>query len=271
MWKVLRKAARWALGRGRFAAPHKVISQTEARLFGWFNEDRGELLTDFPVGGADTVVDVGCGTGMSSEFSSNLGAEVYAVDIDPEAIEAVQKRMRHMKPRRPFHTVLSDADPLPLPDGIATRVLAQEVMEHVDDPRQFLAELVRVGKPGAKYLLTVPDPASESLQKALAPDIYWRKPNHLRVFGRDEFDALVRDSGLVIERRTHFSFYWSMWWALFWSDKGGFDFGAPGTPVLEHWNKTWAALLKAPSGARIKQALDDFMPKSQILIARKAA
>ncbi len=270
MWKTLRKAARLALGR-RAPAPYKVVSDIEARQFGWFNEDRGELLADFTVGAEDTVVDVGCGTGMSSEFSSNCGAEVYAVDIDPEAIAAVQKRMRHKRPRRPFHTILSDADPLPLEDGMATRVLAQEVMEHVDDPRRFLAELVRVGRPGAKYLLSVPDPASEALQKALAPDIYWRKPNHLRVFGRDEFDRLVRESGLEIVKRTHYSFYWSMWWVLFWSDKGGFDFGSPGTPVLEHWNKTWAALLKAPSGPRIKQALDDFMPKSQIIIARKAA
>jgi SAM-dependent methyltransferase len=270
MLKTLRRVARKALGR-RFLAPYKIISDIEARQFGWFNEDKGELLTGFTVGPADTVVDVGCGTGMSSEFSSACGAEVHAVDIDPEALETVRQRMRDKKPRRPFHTVLSDANPLPLPDGIATRVLAQEVLEHVDDPRQFMAELVRVGRPGALYLLSVPDPASESIQKGLAPDLYWRKPNHVRIFGRDEFDRLVRDTGLEIVRRTHFSFYWSMWWALFWSDKGGFEFGAPATPVLAHWNKTWAALLKTPNGPRIKQALDDFAPKSQILIARKAA
>ncbi len=262
MLKTLRKAARLALGRGRGGAPYKIISDIEARQFGWLNEDTRELLTGFPVGEADTVVDVGCGTGMSSEFSSNCGAEVYAVDIDPEALEAVRQRMCDKKPGRPFHTVQSDANPLPLPDAVATRVLAQEVMEHVDDPRQF------IGRPGALYLLSVPDPASETIQKGLAPDIYWRKPNHVRVFGRDEFDRLVLDSGLEIVRRTHYSFYWSMWWALFWSDKGGFEFGSPSTPVLAHWNKTWAALLRTPNGARIKQALDDFAPKSQILIAR---
>ena len=49
------------------------------------------------------------------------------------------------------------------------------------------------------YLLTVPDPVGESLQKKLAPDLYWRTPNHLRVFERDEFDRLVIEAGLTIE------------------------------------------------------------------------
>jgi SAM-dependent methyltransferase len=193
------------------------------------------------------------------------------VDIDPAAVRAVGRRMRGWRLSRPFRAIQSDANPLPLPDGVATRVVCQEVMEHVDDPRQFLGELVRVGKPGSLYLLTVPDPASESLLKNIAPEVAWRKPNHVRVFGREEFEGLVAGSGLEVVRRSRGSFYWSMWWALFWSMDGFFAAGAPGTPVLKEWNKTWAALLAAPNGARIKQALDDFAPRSQILISRKAA
>jgi SAM-dependent methyltransferase len=252
-------------------APHRFVKHIEAEQFGWFNWKTRELLSGFPIGETDTVADIGCGEGFSSEFAAQCGATVYAVDIDPNAIAFVNRLMRGQKLKRPFHTLVSDANPLPLDDGVATRVLAQEVMEHVDDPRQFIRELVRIGRPGARYLLSVPDPASESLQKTLAPETYWRKPNHLRVFGHDEFEQLVCDAGLEIEKRVPYSFFWAMWWVLFWSDKGGFEFGSPGTPVLAHWNKTWTALLKTPNGARVKQALDDFMPKNQIIIARKAA
>ncbi len=247
------------------------MSHREAEQFGWFNEKTRELLAGFPIGESDIVVDVGCGAGRSSEFAACCGATVYAVDIDAEAIAAVERRLKSLRLSRPCHALVSDANPLPLDDGVATRVVCQEVMEHVDDPRLFLAELVRIGGPGARYLLSVPDPAGESLQKELAPEAYWRKPNHLRVFGREEFERLVRDAGLEIENRVPYSFFWSMWWVLFWSDKGGFEFGSPGTPVLAHWNKTWTALLKMPNGPRVKQALDEFMPKSQVLIARKAA
>src|SRR6516162_1036833 len=197
MWNKVVRRARCMLQKPLEAlVPHRFVSSRDAEQFGWYNWKKRELLKGFPIGAADTVVDVGCGEGSSSDFAAQCGATVYAVDIDAEAIDAVQRRMKGRKLPRPFHTVQSDANPLPLEDGVATHVLAQEVMEHVDDPRQFLAELVRIGRPGARYLLSVPDPASESLQKALAPEIYWRKPNHLRVFARDEFDRLVRSAGL---------------------------------------------------------------------------
>jgi ubiquinone/menaquinone biosynthesis C-methylase UbiE len=251
--------------------PHKFVYRAEGEHFGLFNEQTRELVGGFAIGPEDTVVDAGCGEGYASSFASACGAAVYAVDIDAKALAAVEQRMRIRKPVRPFQTMQSDVNPLPLPDGLASRVVAQEVLEHVDDPRRFLAELVRVGRQGAQYLLSVPDPVSESVQKKLAPEAYWRKPNHLRIFQREEFANLVRDAGLIIENRLSYSFFWSMWWFLFWSVEGEVVPGAPGTPVLSYWNKTWAALMKTPNGARIKQALDETMPKNQVILARKAA
>ncbi|SRR5579883_1070686 len=251
--------------------PHEFVDRWEGERFGLFNEETHELLGSFPIGSADIVVDVGCGMGSASIFAADCGAEVYAVDVDPRALATVERRLRGRKPARSFQTLLSDANPLPLPDGLATRIVAQEVLEHVDDPRQFLAELIRIGQPGALYLLAVPDPAGEKVHKKLAPESYWRKPNHLRILEREEFTDLVRDSGLTIEKRMSYSFFWSMWWILFWSGEGELPAGAPGTPVLTHWNKTWAELRKTRNGPRIMQALDELLPKTQILLARKAA
>lgn len=251
--------------------PYRFIGERESEFCGAFNWPRRELLDGFPIGEDDIVVDVGCGEGYASQFAARCGAAVYAVDVDANALAAVERHMHSQMPARPFRTLLSDANPLPLAEGVATRVVAQEVLEHVDDPQQFLGELARIGQPGALYLLSVPDPASESLQKGLAPASYWCKPNHLRVFARTEFERLVRDAGLEIEKRLSYSFFWAMWWLLYWASEGNFDIGTPGSPVLTHWHKTWTALLKTPNGPRIKQALDDLMPKSQVILARKAA
>jgi SAM-dependent methyltransferase len=270
MWTKLLKRLLRIPERFEALSEHKLVYIREGDDFGWHNSETREILDGFPIGETDTVVDIGCGAGRSSEFAARCGAAVYAVDVDPGAIAFVNHRMKKVTMVRPFCTLVSDGNPLPLEDRVATCVLAEEVLEHVDDPRQFLGELVRIGRPGARYLLSVPDPGSESLQKILAPESYWCKPNHLRVFGRDEFDRLICDAGLTIEKRLHYSFFWSMWWVLFWSEQGDFPFGSSGTPVLKQWNKTWVALLKSPNGARIRQALDDFMPKSQVLIARKA-
>jgi ubiquinone/menaquinone biosynthesis C-methylase UbiE len=251
--------------------PHEFVYRKEGEHFGLFNEQTRELIGGFAISPDDTVVDAGCGAGYASTFAAACGAAVYAVDIDASALAEIEERIRKQKPARPFHTLQSDVNPLPLPDALASRVVAQEVLEHVDDPRRFLAELVRVGKSGALYLLSVPDPVSESVQKKLAPESYWQKPNHLRIFQREEFAELVRDAGLIIEKQLSYSFFWSMWWFLFWSVKGEVVPGAPGTPVLAYWNKTWAALMKTPNGPRIKQALDETMPKNQVILARKAA
>jgi ubiquinone/menaquinone biosynthesis C-methylase UbiE len=251
--------------------PEKLVARQEDERLGLFNHETRELLGGFAIGPDDTVVDVGCGAGAASEFAADCRANVYAVDIDPLALAAVDKRMQGRKLLRHFRTVLSDSNPLPLPDGMATRVVAQEVLEHVDDPQQFMAELMRIGRPDALYLLSVPDPVGERVQKNLAPDAYWRKPNHLRIFEREQFADLVRDAGLRVEKRLSSSFFWSMWWILFWSGRGNVASGEPGTPVLALWNKTWAALLNTQHGPRIKMALDEAMPKSQVILARKVA
>src|SRR5690606_39105132 len=65
--------------------------------------------------------------------------------------------------------VVTDCNPLPLDSGFASRIIAMEVLEHVADPQIILAELARVGRPGALYLISVPDGAAEKMQIPFAP------------------------------------------------------------------------------------------------------
>ncbi len=238
------------------------------QLGGWFKEETGELLEDFPIGPEDTVIDVGCGNGGAVKFAARCGASVKGIDVDPDTIAQLKKRVKPARGGR-FEAILSDSDPLPIPDASASRVICMEVLEHVEEPAQLMSELVRVGKPGALYLITVPDTVAEEVQRTLAPPAYWSKPNHLRIFGREAFGQLIEDAGLKIEKRARFGFYWSMWWILFWAADQ--EFGEPETPLLRHWTKTWHTLITSPNGEQVRKALNEFMPKNQVVIARKAA
>lgn len=240
----------------------------DARLSGWFSHETGELLKGFPIRAEDSVLDVGCGDGSFINFCAQFGPEITFADIDAEKIRQVQARLQQSAARA-LHPLVTDANPLPLPDAYADKVIAMEVMEHVDDPAQFLRELVRVGKPGALYLLSVPDSVSEGVQKELAPPAHFQKPNHINIFSREEFERLVLESGLVIEQKATYGFYWALWWAFFWTCDQ--DLSPPWHPLLENWAKTWETMLKMPDGPRIKKALDEVMPKSQAIIARKPA
>ena len=46
---------------------------------------------------------------------------------------------------------------LPFPDGTFDGVFAFDVIEHVDDDRLFVTELVRVAEPGGTITITTPN------------------------------------------------------------------------------------------------------------------
>lgn len=241
------------------------LGLVDAGLSGWFLNDTDEVFRGVRIAADDVVVDVGCGDGGTALFCVKRGAEVIAVDIDAAVIAALAVRLAE-DPANRYTTHVSDSDPLPIADATATRVICSEVLEHVDDPEKVLAELVRIGKPGALYLLTVPDPLQENMQKHVAPGSYFEKPNHIRIIERQQFGAMVLAAGLIIEERAYYGFYWGMWWALFWAC--GVELGGS-HPVLDNWSATWKSLLRTSRGIELKRQLDQFMPKSQLIVARK--
>lgn len=246
-----------------------MIGMMDDKLAGWFQDDTGELVDGFTITQNDTVVDVGCGGGTAStSFAAAQGAEIIAADVDPDSIEKTRQKLENSRARK-FTALLTNSDPLPIADEWASRVIAMEVLEHVEDPKRFMNELVRIAQPGALILLTVPDPASEAVQQRLAPPAYWQHPNHLRIFSREDFRRTVEQAGLSVERQFYRGFYWAVWWALFWASEQ--ELGDPESPMLRHWTQSWHALVKSPKGRAIKEALDAQLPKSQGILARKPA
>lgn len=246
------------------------LGLADAVAAGWFNFDARELAPGFGIAPQDLLVDVGSGDGGVAAFCARLAREVVLVDHDEPRLGRAVERVRQVKGAATSGRV-GDIASLPLPDGFASRVLCMEVLEHVDDPAAAMAELVRVGRPGALYLISVPGAACERLQKRLGTPDYFEKPHHVRIFEADDLLGLVSAAGLTIERRIDHAFYWTIWWTLFWQTGARFSggFRNEDNPVLEAWNRTWSLLLKSPDGMRVKQALDDFAPRSVAVVARK--
>jgi len=97
------------------------------------------------------LVDVGCGAGdlystIAGHFDRYIGADVVRYDDFPSDAE--------------FCAVDLDSGRVPLPSGTADVVAAVEVIEHLENPRSFARELVRLAKPGGWILITTPNQLS---------------------------------------------------------------------------------------------------------------
>lgn len=250
----------------------------DANLSGWFNSETGELVPGFAIAPDDVVIDVGCGTGGASLFCARQGATVHFLDLDAEKVAEAEERLSQVGSGSCIG-IVSDCAPLPLEDGLASKVIAMEMLEHVQDPAGVMKELVRVGRPGALYLISVPDAKGELLQKKFADPAHFEEPNHVRIFTSSELEQLVVEAGLVVEGRQTTGFYWVIWMCFFWVcqkasgepyDGATLDkITPPYPPVLNSWADTWLKFLQLPDAVPIKQELDSFLPKSRIIVARK--
>ncbi len=243
------------------------VALRDATMRGWFNTETSELFTNFPVGPGDVVADIGCGDGGNARFCASRGARLILADINPDSVAKAAASVAAEPNCAGVESHATDSDPLPIASNSVSRVVCTEVIEHVDEPARLMAELARIGQPGARYLIACPDPGSEAVQKRLAPPSYFEKPNHIRVIQHDEFARYVENAGLIIESRHSHGFYWSIWWNLFWACDVTLE--QPAHPLLDSWTQTWRLLLEQPYGAAIKNALDDLRPMSQVIIARK--
>lgn len=243
---------------------------------GWYHLETGELFAGFQVTQNDIVLDVGCGQGNAVLFCARQGAHVVFTDVDEHKIKALLAQVLLTKARK-AEGFVSDALPLPLPDNYATKILATEMLEHTENPESILAELARVGAPGAKYLISVPDARSEQFQKPVAHQFYFAAPNHIQIFDKDRFVRLVAQAGLKIERYDTWGFYWTVFMALFWMvhPAGELDgalwdkINPPYHPLLQNWSNFWAGLLEYPGSDKLLQSFDEFLPKTQVIIAKK--
>jgi SAM-dependent methyltransferase len=94
------------------------------------------------------ILDVGCGTGTMLTHLARYGT-AEGIDVDADAI-------RYCHERGLTRVSQAGADRLPFADGTFGLVTALDVIEHVDDDRAALHEVLRVLSPGGSFLVAVP-------------------------------------------------------------------------------------------------------------------
>lgn len=154
------------------------------------HRERYNLVLDHVQYG-DTILDIGCGIGYGSFFLATMTPclSITAVDLSEEAIEYAREHYRHGK----INFIRGDALKINL-DAKYDIIIAYEITEHIENASDFLKRISLLLKPEGKLFVSTPN-------EEIMPYSKERFPFHVRHYSSAEFENLLIEAGLFIEKR----------------------------------------------------------------------
>jgi SAM-dependent methyltransferase len=223
----------------------------------------------------DVLLDLGCGFGRHAYEAARRGARVIAFDYAEAELKEVRNTFGAMATAREVGAaslagaVQGDGTLLPFADGAFDRIIASEVLEHIDDDRAALDELARVLRPGGTIAVTVPAWLPERVCWRLSDEYHapFVEGGHVRIYRAADVRGRLRAAGLepTSSHRAHalHSPYWWVRCAVGPADDTHRAVAAY-RKVLE-WD-----IVKAPRTTRwTERALNPVLGKSLVVYARK--
>jgi SAM-dependent methyltransferase len=169
----------------------------------------------------DRLLDLGCGAGRHAFEALRRGAVVTAFDYDEGELKDVAAMATAMAgageigPGGRASSVRGDATQLPFSDGTFDRIIAAEVLEHIDDDVAAIGELARVLRPGGTLAVTVPAFVAERVCWALSDEYHapYVEGGHVRVYRESGLRSKLRGAGLAPRGAHHaHGIHAPYWW-----------------------------------------------------------
>ncbi|WP_192721307.1 bifunctional 2-polyprenyl-6-hydroxyphenol methylase/3-demethylubiquinol 3-O-methyltransferase UbiG [Mycobacterium sp. OAS707] len=134
------------------------------------------------------VLEAGCGEGYGADLIAAVARRVIGLDYDESAVAHVRARYPRVEM---LHGNLAE---LPLADGTVDVVVNFQVIEHLWDQGQFVAECLRVLRPGGVLLMSTPNRITFSPGRDTPIN-----PFHTRELNAAELTELLTAAGFSLE------------------------------------------------------------------------
>lgn len=119
------------------------------------------------------ALDVGCGGGFSCEYMAKRGVKVSGIDLSQKCIQAAQDHAKLNNLEIDYRRGV--AEQLPYEDNSFDVVICVDVLEHVADVKQVIAEIHRILKPQGLFFF---DTINRNLKSKFV--MIWMLENLLR-------------------------------------------------------------------------------------------
>jgi len=227
------------------------------------------------VRGGERLLDLGCGGGRHAFGAFRLGARVVALDAQAQEVAKVRDTIgamvdaKEVPAEEEAGVVQGDALHLPFRDSSFDRVIASEVLEHIDEDETALFELARVLRPGGTMAVTVPRFGPEAVNWALSREYHEVEGGHVRIYRRSILLRRLNRAGLEPFGSHHaHALHSPYWWLRCWVGPRREDH-----PLVRAYHRVlvWD-IVRAPRLTRVaEQLLNPLLGKSLVVYVTKPA
>jgi 2-polyprenyl-3-methyl-5-hydroxy-6-metoxy-1,4-benzoquinol methylase len=135
------------------------------------------------------ILDVGCGEGWILELAMKRGWHAYGTEFSSKAIEICEKKGIKM-----YAGVL---EPKNIQEKDFDIIVSSETIEHINNPRDELANIHRLLRRGGLFYVTTPN--FNSYLRRLVKDKYdiIKYPEHLSFYTTVTLNKILKDTGFI--------------------------------------------------------------------------
>lgn len=156
----------------------------------WLRNIQKKVVSNIPLNKNLKILDIGCGTGDSLLFLSELNhPNLFGVDISENMLKVAKKKLNNKAILK-----IAEVENLPFNKYTFDYVLCTEAFHHFPDPNKSIKEANRVLKKDAIFLLADVNFHSKLIHKLFK----LLEPGHVKIYNKNEFKELFEKNNFKV-------------------------------------------------------------------------